>query len=73
MLMMLAMERGVAQFQILGGSKLIIKWESGKRNMQNMLLIPIVERITKLKGKFNFFSFQHVYRELNIEVVPLSK
>jgi ribonuclease HI len=42
LLMRPAFEKGLEQLQILGDSKLVISWENGKNNLQNLSLYPIM-------------------------------
>jgi hypothetical protein len=59
--------------QILGDSKLLIDWTNVINNLQNLTLIPIVEKIREERNRIGYVLFQQVYRELNETADKLSK
>jgi len=57
----------------LGDSKLLIDWTNVINNLQNLTLIPIVEKIREERNRIGYVLFQQVYRELNETADKLSK
>jgi hypothetical protein len=52
----IAFKRGIPNLQVLGGSKMIIEWAKGKYKIENLLVQPIMERVTKARSKFGYLS-----------------
>jgi hypothetical protein len=58
---------------LLGDSKVVIDWLSKKGRLQVSSLEGWKARILSLSGKFQFITFQHIYRNFNTEADKLSK
>jgi len=58
---------------VLGDSKLVIDWAKGKSNFQNIILDSIMRDIKLACQSFEWFSFHHILRELNMKDGKLSK
>ena len=64
---------GMCALQVLGDSQVIINWGNGEAQVKYLELHHWLENIKCLMRCFSFLSFNHVYRELNMEVDTLSK
>jgi len=42
-------------------------------SMENLFLSPIHEGVKGMKSIFNYISYDHVYRKLNVELDSLSR
>ena len=56
-----------------GDSQVIVNWVKGLAQVKSLVLHHWMESIKCLMNCFSFLSFQHVYRDLNVEVDRLSK
>lgn len=52
---------------MIGDSKLNVEWANGNFNLENLQLVPLMDRNREARTKFMPLSFQRVYRELNME------
>ena len=57
----------------MGDSKLVIDWAKGKFFIQNITLANILRDIRLSFQSFDWLSFQHILRELNVKADELSK
>jgi hypothetical protein len=48
LLLKLALERGVSSLQVLGDSKLVIDWAQGKSSLENLILLPLMEKFREV-------------------------
>jgi hypothetical protein len=58
---------------LLGDSKVVINWLKKEGSLQVSTLEGWKARILKLTGSFCKITFQHIYRNFNIEADSLSK
>jgi ribonuclease HI len=72
-LLKFVVDREVTSIQFLGDLKLVIDWTNGVNKIENLILNPIMEKITEVRSRFEDISFQHVFRELNKTADKLSK
>ena len=66
-------QKDIKKLQVMGDSKLEINWAQGKLEIQNVNLANIVRDIKLAFLSFEWLSFHHVLRELNVKVDDLSK
>jgi ribonuclease HI len=66
-------QKDIRKLQVMGDSKLVIDWEKGKLSIQNINLANITRDIRLSFQSFEWISFQHVLRELNVKADELSK
>ena len=64
---------GIKDLQVLGDSRVIINWAMGEAQVKSLELHHWLENTKSLMKDFSFLSFNHVYRELNLEADTLSK
>jgi hypothetical protein len=50
-----------------------MEWENGNFSLENLRLVPLLDRIREARAQFTSLSFQHVYKELNCKADQLSK
>jgi ribonuclease HI len=61
------------KLQVMGYFKLVIDWAKGKMSIQNIILVNILRDIRLSFQSFEWLSFQHILRELNVKADDLSK
>jgi len=66
-------QKDIRKLQVMGDSKLVIDWAKGKFFIQNITLANILRDIRLSFQSFDWLSFQHILRELNVKVDELSK
>ena len=71
----LKVEKGthIQEIHIYGDSKVVIDWANEKSTIRAPHLQHLLAKIQTLKLKFRWISFDHVYREFNMEADDLSK
>ena len=69
----IALEKNVRNLQIFGDSKLTIDWENGQLQINAPQLQHLLRAIRSQNENFESISFQHIYRELNVDADKLSK
>jgi hypothetical protein len=57
----------------MGDSKLVIDWDNDKIRVDNLELGPIKRACGEMKRTFEWISFAHISREMNVLVDGLSK
>lgn len=62
LLLKIASDKTINSFHILGYSKLIIDWAKGLNKLENLSLIPIMDRIREVLNKFEYIFF-HLFAE----------
>jgi ribonuclease HI len=72
-LLSVAQEKGVKKFQIMGDSKLVVDWACKKEKMENVGQGFLLRDLEFQIRSFDWLSFHHIYRELNIKADSLSK
>lgn len=65
--------KGIIHLMVVGDSKCIVDWASGKYQLNIMILNSWKENILQLKSLFQTIHFMHVHRHFNGEVDHLSK
>lgn len=65
--------KDIRKLQILGDSKLVIDWAQGKIDIQNTSLATVMREIRLTFQSFEWLSFHHILRELNLKADELSK
>jgi hypothetical protein len=73
MLLIFAHEKEIQGIQIFGDSMIVINWMNNAHRCHNKLLTPILEEVAQLKSTFNLITFNHIYRERNMEADRCSK
>ena len=68
----IASEKNVRNLHIFVDSKLTIDWANGQLQIHAPHLQHMLRAIRIQKENFESISFQHIYRELNVEVEKLS-
>jgi ribonuclease HI len=68
-----AVEQKVKRLQILGDSKVVLDWVSGRSRFHNFPLRPVMDIIQRLKGEMEELTYIHIYREFNHREDNLSK
>jgi hypothetical protein len=71
--LMLASHLSFHRLQVLGDSKVVIDWLSNRGRLQSSTIEGWKSRIKDLIKSFHAISFEHIYREFNVEVDHLSK
>jgi ribonuclease HI len=66
-------QKDIKKLQVMGDSKLAIDWAQGKLEIQNVNLSNILRDIKLDFPSFEWISFHHVLRELNVKADELSK
>ena len=66
-------QKDIMKLQVTGDSKLVIDWAKGKISIQNINLANIMQDIRLSFQSFDWMSFQHILRELNVNVDEISK
>jgi ribonuclease HI len=66
-------QKDIKKLQVMGDSKLAIEWAQGKLEIQNVNLENILRDIKLAFPSFEWISFHHVLRELNVKADELSK
>ena len=56
---------GVDKLQFLGDLKLLMDWENAKFQIENLVLIPIMNRVLELKGKFSEITLTFIGNNLS--------
>jgi ribonuclease HI len=72
-LLNIAQEKGMKSLYVFKDSKLLIDCAYNKVTITIMNLIPLINDIKEHMGLFDWLSFQHIFRELNMVVDNLSK
>jgi ribonuclease HI len=70
---MLASHLSFHRLQVLGDSKVVIDWLSNRGRLQASAIEGWKSRIKDLIKSFHAISFEHIYREFNVEADLLSK
>ena len=70
---MLANHLSLQSIHVLGDPKVIIDWLLNKGRLQVCSMEGWKARIKSLSKKFQFISYQHIFRSFNIEADTLSK
>ena len=65
LLLMFALEAGCSALNFYGDSMNVIQWINHTQECWNLRLAHIISNIRQLLLRFDFFSCQHVYREIN--------
>ena len=73
LLLRLARMHNLDKLQIFGDSQLVINWVSGKYKLQNLELSLILQDVHYLSDRFEFVSYNHIYRERNSKADLLAK
>jgi ribonuclease HI len=68
-----AKEKDLRKLQVMGDSKLVIKWAQGRVNIPNIHLSNILRDIRLTFQDFEWMSLHHIPRELNSKANELSK
>jgi ribonuclease HI len=63
----------IETLQVLGDSRIVIEWLSGRGELQTISLLAWKDRIRLLQPNFKKISYNHIYREHNKSVDHLSK
>jgi ribonuclease HI len=71
--LMLASHLSLHRLQILGDSKVVIDWLSNRGRLQACAIEGWKSRIKDLIKHFHFVSFEHIFRNFNMEADLLSK
>lgn len=58
---------------MLGDSRITIDWVNGKFLLQVVQLQPLMRQIRSFLSKLEWYSFNHICRELNVLADELSK
>jgi ribonuclease HI len=66
-------KKDIRKLQVMGDSKLVIDWAKGKISFQNINLANILRDMRLSFQSFDWLSFQHILRELNVKAYELSK
>ena len=64
---------GSTLFASSGDSQVIVHWDKGQTHVQSLVTYHWMESIRNLMKDFNFLSFHHIYRDINMEADSLSK
>ena len=65
--------KNIVHLQVVGDSKVIIDWDNQKCQLQVAILEGWKDKITRLQSNFEYFAYQHVYKEYHVESNGLSK
>lgn len=68
-----AIHKQVTRLQLLGDSKMVVDWAKGRIQISAPHLQYVMAIIRDFITSFEFVSFEHIYRELNMEADLLSK
>jgi ribonuclease HI len=72
-LLILSAKEGVPNIQISGDSLVVVNWMNGTYSLETYSLRPIYEKKQLAQTAFDSISFQHVYREKNVEADGFQK
>ena len=67
-----ALSRDIKQLQVYGDSLLVINQVTGQFNVKNVLLQELYKEAINLIAKFDYITFNHVYRQFNKRADHLS-
>ena len=56
---------GINKLQFLGDSKLLMDWANAKCQIENLVLIPIMNRVLELKGNFSKITLTFIENYLS--------
>ena len=73
LLLCFAIERNCKKLQVFGDSMVVINWINKTQRCRNSSLDTLYEEVNKILTNFESISFNHVYRERNMEADKLSK
>ena len=71
--MKIANDKQLKRLHIYGDSKIVIDWETRKKNIIAPHLQNLLKEIRALQPNFDAVNFNHIYREYNMEADTLSK
>jgi ribonuclease HI len=66
-------KKGIKKVQIFGDSKLVVDWVNRKVSMDDIRLNFLLQDIQQDLNAMEWYSCNHIYRELNSQVDALSK
>jgi len=67
-----ALSRNIKQLQVYGDSLLVINQVTGQFKVKNVLLQDLYKEAMNLINKFDYITFNHVYRQFNKRADQLS-
>lgn len=72
-LLKFALEKDQVHLHVFGDYLLVVKWMKNILQIQDITLLPLVEKLKEISKHFNLINYTHVLRELNTIVDALSK
>jgi len=70
---MVSKSNGVRRLQVYGDSILVIERMKKKKLIHNVTLQPIATQIKSNSLLFEIITFNHIYKEMNMDIDSLSK
>ena len=66
-------EKDISSITIFGDSKVVMDWEKDVHSLHSIELHHWINRVKNLINSFQQISFNHIYREMNMDAELLSK